>query len=37
MVFGVRGRLIVMLTQIAFTVLLLSYFGTKFFIEFLAI
>ena len=37
MVFGIRGKLIVMLTQIAFAVLLLSYFGTKFFIEVLAI
>ena len=35
--FGIRGKLIVMLTQIAFAVLLLSYFGTKFFIEVLAI
>ena len=33
MVFGIRGKLIVLLTQIAFAVLLLSYFGTKFFIE----
>ena len=37
MVFGIRGKLIVLLTQIAFSVLVLSYFGTKFFIEILAI
>ena len=36
-VFGIRGKLIVLLTQIAFAVLLLSYFGTKFFIEIQAI
>ena len=32
-----RGKLIVLLTQIAFAVSVLSYFGTKFFIEVLAI
>jgi ABC-type uncharacterized transport system permease subunit len=37
MVFGIRGKLIVLLTQIAFAVLLLSYFGTKFFIEVFAL
>jgi ABC-type uncharacterized transport system permease subunit len=37
MVFGIRGKIIVILTQIAFAILLLSYFGTKFFIEVLAI
>jgi ABC-type uncharacterized transport system permease subunit len=36
MAFGLRGKLIVLLTQIAFAILVLSYFGTKFFIEVLA-
>ncbi len=30
-VFGWRGKLIALSTQIAFSVLVLSYFGTKFF------
>ena len=33
MVFGIRGKLIVMLTQIAFAILVLSYFGNKLFFE----
>jgi ABC-type uncharacterized transport system permease subunit len=37
MVFGWRGKLIVLSTQVAFAVLVLSYFGTKFFLEVLAI
>ena len=36
MVFGIRGKLIVLLTQVAFAVLVLSYFGNKFFFEVLA-
>jgi ABC-type uncharacterized transport system permease subunit len=36
MIFGWRGKLIVLSTQAAFAVLVLSYFGTKFFIEVLA-
>ncbi len=34
--FGWRGKLVSRSTQIAFAVLVLSYFGTKFFIEILA-
>ena len=37
MVFGIRGKLIVLLTQVAFAVLVLSYFGNKFFFEVLAV
>ena len=35
--FGWRGKLVTLSTQIAFSVLVLSYFGTKFFIEILSI
>ena len=37
MVFGIRGKLIVLLTQIAFAILVLSYFGNKLFFEILAL
>ena len=35
--FGWRGKLVTLSTQIAFGILLLSYFGTKFFLEVLSI
>jgi len=35
--FGWRGKLVTLSTQIAFSILVLSYFGTKFFIEILSI
>jgi len=37
MVFGIRGKLIVLLTQIAFAILVFSYFGNKLFFEILAL